>query len=46
MPLSQNTDMLRDIENIVPEVYAVGDCNEPRLIADAIGDAAKIARTI
>ncbi|MBN2038575.1 MAG: FAD-dependent oxidoreductase [Spirochaetes bacterium] len=46
MPLSNNIDMIKEIKKIVPEVYAVGDCKEPKLIADAIGEALKIAREI
>jgi 2,4-dienoyl-CoA reductase (NADPH2) len=46
LPLSPDTGLLEDIEGKVPEVYAVGDCREPRLIADAIGEGSRIARSI
>jgi len=46
LPLSPNINIFKEIEKIVPEVYALGDCKEPGLISDAIGTASQIARTI
>ncbi|NQT30831.1 MAG: FAD-dependent oxidoreductase [Deltaproteobacteria bacterium] len=46
MPLLPNTDLLKSLEGSVPELYAIGDCKEPKLIVDAIGDGSRIARAI
>ncbi len=46
LPLLPNTELLKSLGGIVPEVYTIGDCEEPRLIADAIADGSRIARTI
>jgi thioredoxin reductase len=45
-PLKPNTGLLKSLEGKVPEVYAVGDCREPRMIVDAIADGWKIANEI
>jgi len=44
LPLLPNTDLLKELKGIAPEVYAVGDCNDPRLIVDAVADGARIGR--
>jgi 2,4-dienoyl-CoA reductase (NADPH2) len=46
LPLKSNTDLLKSLEGKVPEIYAVGDCNEAGLIADAIGSSWRIARKL
>lgn len=46
MPFRTNTELLRTIEGKVPEIYAIGDCSEPRLIIDAIADGQRIARAL
>jgi 2,4-dienoyl-CoA reductase (NADPH2) len=46
LPLLPNTELLKSLDGIVPEVYAIGDCKEPHLIVDAIADGARIARAI
>ena len=46
MPLAPNTELLESLEGKVPEIYAIGDCNEPRLIVDAIADGWNVARKI
>ncbi len=46
MPLQPNTDLIKSLIGEVPEVYPIGDCREPRLIADAIADGSRIAYTI
>lgn len=46
MPLLPNTELLKSLDGIVPEVYAIGDCKEPNLIVDAIADGSRIARAI
>ena len=46
LPLKPNTDLLKSLDGKVPEIYPIGDCREPRLIADAIADGSRIAYTI
>jgi 2,4-dienoyl-CoA reductase (NADPH2) len=46
LPFRPNTELLKVLEGKVPEIYAIGDCSEPRLIVDAIADGYRIARTI
>ena len=46
LPLSKDTGLMDKLRKTVPEVYAVGDCNEPLLIVDAIGTGSRIARAI
>ncbi len=41
LPLIPNNFLLKSLEGKVPEIYAVGDCNDPQLIADAIGTASR-----
>jgi len=45
-PLAPNIVLLKSLEGKVPEVYAIGDCKEPRMIVDAIADGWRIANTI
>ena len=45
-PLKPNTGLFKSLKGKVPEVYAVGDCKEPRMIVDAIADGWQVARTI
>ncbi len=46
VPLSANMGLFKRLEKKVPEIYAVGDCKEPLLIADAIGTGSRVAQTI
>ena len=46
LPLTPNNELLESLKAKVPEVYAVGDCREPLLIADAIGTSLRTAREI
>jgi 2,4-dienoyl-CoA reductase (NADPH2) len=46
LPLTPNNELLNGLKGKVPEVYAVGDCREPLLIADAIGTGLRTAREI
>jgi pyruvate/2-oxoglutarate dehydrogenase complex dihydrolipoamide dehydrogenase (E3) component len=46
LPLLPNTELLKSLDGIVPEVYAIGDCKEPYLIVDAIAEGSRIARAI
>jgi 2,4-dienoyl-CoA reductase (NADPH2) len=46
IPLVPNTELLAALKGKVSELYAIGDCNEPRLTVDAIADGSRIAREI
>jgi 2,4-dienoyl-CoA reductase (NADPH2) len=46
LPLLPNTELIKSLDGIVPEVYAIGDCKEPHLIVDAIADGSRLARAI
>jgi thioredoxin reductase len=45
-PLAPNTELLKSLEGKAPEIYAIGDCQEPRMIVNAIADGWKIANKI
>lgn len=46
LPLKSNSALLKSLEGKVPEIYAVGDCNEAGLIVDAVGSSWRIARRV
>jgi 2,4-dienoyl-CoA reductase (NADPH2) len=46
VPMEPDTALLRNLEGRVPEVYAIGDCHEPKLIVDAIADGFRVGRAI
>ena len=46
LPLTANADLLPGLKERVAEVYAIGDCGEPGLIADAIGTGLRTAREV
>ena len=46
LPLAPVNALLDGIREKVPETYAVGDCNNPALIADAIGSGLRAAREV
>ena len=46
LPLTPNMNLYESLKGKVPEIYAVGDCKEPLLIADAIGTGSQVARSI
>jgi pyruvate/2-oxoglutarate dehydrogenase complex dihydrolipoamide dehydrogenase (E3) component len=45
-PLQPNTELIKSLEGAAPEVYAIGDCREPHLMAEAITDGWKIGHRI
>jgi 2,4-dienoyl-CoA reductase (NADPH2) len=45
-PLASNTELLKNLLGKVSEIYAIGDCKEPRMIVDAIADGWQVARRI
>ncbi|MEJ2108596.1 MAG: FAD-dependent oxidoreductase, partial [Acidobacteriota bacterium] len=46
LPLTSNDELLENLKAKVPEVYPIGDCREPLLIADAIGTGLRTAREV
>jgi 2,4-dienoyl-CoA reductase (NADPH2) len=46
LPLKPNIELLKSLEGKVPLIYRIGDCNEPRLIIDAIADGYRVACSI
>jgi len=46
LPLKPDLSLLKNLEGKVSEIYAIGDCKEPLLIADAIGTGLRVAREI
>ena len=46
LPLSTNMALYEGLKGKAPEVYAVGDCKDPLLIADAISAGMETARNI
>jgi 2,4-dienoyl-CoA reductase (NADPH2) len=46
LPMRPNTELFRNLKGKVKEMYAVGDCHEPKLIVDAIEEGFRIARLI
>jgi 2,4-dienoyl-CoA reductase (NADPH2) len=46
IPMKPNTELFTSLQRKVPEIYAIGDCNNPRLIADAIADGWRVANAI
>ena len=45
-PLEANLDLFKSLEGKVPELYAIGDCRQPRRIVHAVADAWEIARQL
>jgi 2,4-dienoyl-CoA reductase (NADPH2) len=43
LPLQPNTDLIKSLGRAAPEIHPIGDCREPRLIAEAIADGWQIA---
>jgi 2,4-dienoyl-CoA reductase (NADPH2) len=46
LPLTPNVGLVESLKGKVPEVYAIGDCKEPHLIADAISTGLRTARAV
>ena len=46
LPLTASTELFEALKKKVPEVYAIGDCQEPALIADAIGMGTRTAMAV
>jgi thioredoxin reductase len=46
LPVAPDTSLLEQLTDKVPELYAIGDCREPGLIAHAVADGAKTGRKV
>jgi hypothetical protein len=46
VPMKPNIGLANSLKGKAPEVYAAGDCRDPRMIVDAIADGWKICRKI
>ncbi|MBI2290040.1 MAG: FAD-dependent oxidoreductase [Betaproteobacteria bacterium] len=46
LPTLSNPALSKALEGVVPEVYAVGDCGESRLILQAIADGSRVGHCI
>jgi 2,4-dienoyl-CoA reductase (NADPH2) len=46
LPLKANNELPDALKGKVPEVYSIGDCNEPRLILHAVADGYRVAQEI
>jgi 2,4-dienoyl-CoA reductase (NADPH2) len=46
MSFIPDNTLLQELQGKVPEVYAIGDCNEPKLIVDAIASGFNVGRII
>jgi 2,4-dienoyl-CoA reductase (NADPH2) len=46
VPMQPDTTLFESLQGKVPELYAIGDCHEPKLIVDAIGDGFHVGRAI
>ncbi|MBN1907566.1 MAG: FAD-dependent oxidoreductase [Deltaproteobacteria bacterium] len=46
LPMLQDTELIKILKGAAPEIYQIGDCSNPALIIDAIGDGSYIGRTI
>ena len=46
LPLKPNMELFKELQNRVPQVFAIGDCNEPRLILHAVADGYKVGSSI
>ncbi len=45
-PLKPDTTLFESLQGKAPEVYAIGDCQEPRMIVDAIADGWRIGNEV
>jgi 2,4-dienoyl-CoA reductase (NADPH2) len=46
VPSKPNNELIKTLKGKVPEIYAIGDCNEPRLIINAVADGYHVAHDI
>ena len=46
LALAPDTEFVKSLKDTAPEIYQIGDCANPALILDAIGDGSRIGRAI
>ena len=46
LPMVPDTELMKSLKGTAPEIYQIGDCGDPALIIDAIGDGSRIGREI
>jgi 2,4-dienoyl-CoA reductase (NADPH2) len=46
VPMKPNTKLAEDFRGKVPEIYTVGDCGNPGIIADAVADGWRVGNAI
>jgi 2,4-dienoyl-CoA reductase (NADPH2) len=46
LAMAPDTEFVQSLQETAPEVYRIGDCGNPALIIDAIGDGSRIGRAI
>ncbi len=46
VPLKPNTELFRSLEGKIPEVYLIGDCNDPQVIIDAVAAGYRVANAL
>ena len=46
LPLKKNSELYDSLKGKVPELYQIGDCNEPGLIIDAMATGFELGRTV
>ncbi len=46
LPMVADTEIIKSLKGSAPEIYQIGDCGDPALIIDAIGDGSRIGREI
>jgi len=46
LPVNGDMELTEMLGDIVPAIYAVGDCREPGLIIDTVADGARVGHTI
>ena len=46
LPMVPDTEFVKSLKGTAPEIYQIGDCGDPALIIDAIGDGSRIGRAI
>jgi thioredoxin reductase len=45
-PFAPNTELLKSLDGKVPEIYAIGDCQKPLMIVDAIASGWRVSNEI
>lgn len=45
-PMVPDTALYQELKGKVRELFAIGDCNEPKLIVDAIGDGYRVGKSL